>query len=480
MIQSLQETLGGKSKTFSIDKVKELHLNLMESSDALYFLEKVRGLSKETAQRFMLGYDKERHAISIPYFKRDEVVAIKYRYISPEDEKKRYHSERGSQSWVFNEEGIDKSRTNGVILITEGEFDLMASWQAGIRNVIAVGGKDASGVWIELLDKIPKIFIAYDNDEPGKAASLKFAERLGTDKCFEVSLPDDIKDLNDFFHQKTKDDFNALVKDAKPYYKYEFKGMSDVINGLRFKQDEVIELSKVPGVKFEKDWLVMVSGVSNVGKTSVVLNFADELTKKNIPTLILPFERGISSVGERFLQVMFDKTKDDFVRMNDQEWTQVISECSERPVFFSLPKKGDITETIVKSKRLFDTRVVIIDHMDYLIRNVVGNREAEISNTLQALKRVAEENKILMIIVSHTRKVQSHGALVQREPTMEDLKGSSSLFQDPECVIMLTKPEEGQIKVNVVKNKGEMKYGVYECNFSTGKLLKQLDETDFK
>lgn len=479
MIQSLQETLGGKPKVFSIDRVKELHIALMESDDGLYYLEKIRGLSKETIQKFLLGYNKELHAISIPYFKRGEVVAIKYRFINPENER-RYHSERGSQPWVFYEEGIDASRSKGAVLITEGEFDLMACWQAGIRNVIGCGGKDAYGVWIELLDKIPKVYIAYDNDEAGKTTSLKFAERLGTDKCMEVTLPTDTKDLNDFFHKNTKEEFSTLIKEAKPYYKYEFKGIGDVINNLRFKQEETIELSKVPGVKFEKDWLVMVSGVSNVGKTSVVLNFADELTKKNIPTLILPFERGVSAVGERFLQVMFNKTKEDFGYMNDSEWTQVITECGERPVYFALPKKNDIVDTIIKSKRLFDTRVVIIDHMDYLVRNVAGNREAEISNTLQALKRVAEENKILMMIVSHTRKVQTSGSLVQREPTMEDLKGSSSLFQDPECVIMLTKPEEGQIKVNVVKNKGEMKHGLYEINVSTGRMLKDLNETAFK
>ncbi len=449
----------------------------MENDDGLYYLEKVRGLSKETIQKFMLGYDKDKHAISIPYFKRGEVVAIKYRFITPENDK-RYHSERGSQPWVFNEEGIDASRSKGAILITEGEFDLMACWQAGIKNVIGCGGKDAYGVWIELLDKIPKIYIAYDNDESGKSASLKFAERLGTDKCFEVIVP--TKDLNDFFHKNTKEDFANLVREAKPYYKYEFTGIGDVINNLRFKQEETIELNKAPGVKFEKDWLVMISGTSNIGKTSYVLNLADELTKRNIPTLILPFERGVSSVGERFLQVMFNKTKDDFSYMNDDEWGKVISQCIEQPVYFALPKKAEITDTIIKSKRLFDTRVVIIDHMDYLIRNVSGNREAEISNTLQALKRVAEENKILMLIVSHTRKIQNGASMVPREPTMEDLKGSSSLFQDPECVIMLTKPEEGQIKVNILKNKGEMRYGLYEINVSTGKILKDINETDFR
>ena len=55
----------------------------------------------------------------------------------------------------------------------------------------------------------------------------------------------------------------------------------------------------------------VMSGVSNIGKTSVAMNIADELVKKGIPCLVLPIERGIRTVGKRFLQVHCDKTKEE-------------------------------------------------------------------------------------------------------------------------------------------------------------------------
>jgi twinkle protein len=384
---------------------------------------------------------------------------------------KRYDYEKGGQNWIYNEEGIDYARKSGGVVIVEGEFDCMSVWQSGIKNVVSpASGKDSYGVWIEQLDTIPKVLIAYDNDEAGKDTAIKMAERLGTAKCFEITYPENVGDANDYFKKYNIENFRELAKKASPFYKYEFKGIADIIDSLRKKQDETIILNCVPSVKFEKDCLAVVSGVTNVGKSSYVMNMADELTRKGIPTLFLPFERGIEALGKRFLQVKFNKTMEEFAHIETKEWDDIVKECIETPIYFAMPKRGDIIPTIIKSKRLFDTRVVIVDHLDYMIRNVSGNKEAEIANTLQALKRVAEENKIIMIIVTHIRKVDSGRGMLKRDPTMEDLKGSSSLSQDPEVVIMLTKPDEGIMRVAVLKNKGEMETKDYLFNFRSGKL----------
>ena len=113
--------------------------------------------------------------------------------------------------------------------------------------------------------------------------------------------------------------------------------------------------------------------------------------------------------------------------------------------------------------------------MDYIVRNVSGNKEAEIGQTLQTLKRVAEEHGIVMLIVTHIRKIDSAGAQTQRKPNVEDLKGSSSLYQDPECVVLLDGDTQ-QIHVNVVKNKGEMKSKTFSFNAMTGKLTDNIDD----
>ena len=467
-IQSLEDTLNVKKKGIDETLAQKYIEDLSEK--ALSYLQNERGLSLDTIKHFNLGYDKVRDAISIPLYKRGILQAIKYRFI--EDSEKRYDYEKGGQNWIYNEEGIDYARKSGGVVIVEGEFDCMSVWQSGIKNVVSpASGKDSYGVWIEQLDTIPKILIAYDNDTAGKSTAIKMSERLGTAKCYEVVYPDNVVDANDYFKKYNIDNFKELAKKATPFYKYEFKGIGDIIDSLRREQEEKIILSCIPNVKFEKDCLAVISGSTNVGKTSYILNIADELTRKGIPTLVLPFERGIESVGKRFLQVKFNKTMDEFAHLETKEWEDIIKDCIETPVYFALPKRGELIPTVVKSKRLFDTRVVIVDHLDYIIRNVAGNKEAEIANTLQALKRVAEENKIIMMIVTHIRKVENGRGMLKRDPTMEDLKGSSSLSQDPEVVLMLTRPEEGTMRVAVLKNKGEMETKDYGFNFRSGKLL---------
>ena len=477
-ITSLREQMGVEYVRPPKEKLDKLQAELKLNEVAMNYLTKERGLIEDTIEHFRLGYDETRNAISIPIFKRGELVNIKYRFLEPKQIK--YSSERNAESWIFNEDGINEGIKKEAVLIVEGEFDLMSIYQSGIRNVISSSsGKDGYAPWIELLDLVKKVYIALDNDTPGRETSLKMSGRIGVEKSLEVRYPEGIKDANEFFKTHTKEEFKDLIRNAVPFYRYQFKGMGDIINSIRTKKDGVVKTEFLPKVEMEKDWLVMLSGKTNSGKTSYILNIAEDLTNKKLPVLVFPFERGIETVGKRFLQVKLNKTMVDIGYMNDEEWDKTIEECIDLPIYFAMPKKDDIINTIVKAKRIFDIKVVIVDHLDYIIRHTNGNKENEISNTLQELKRVAEEHGIIMMVVTHVRKVEAPGSMLKKKATMEDLKGSSSLYQDPEVVAMLDGDESGKLEVTIVKNKGEMKSRVFDFNVGTGKIfINLMDDFD--
>lgn len=479
-IKSLRETMGVEYKRPDNSKMETMADCLFGCSKALDYLYLDRGLTDDTIKHFNLGYDYDKNAIAIPIYKKMEgkevLINIKYRFLEPD--KMKYTSERGAETWIYNEEGIQRGVEKKSILIVEGEFDLMSAWQSGVKSIVSpASGKDSYGVWVEMLDNIPEVYIAYDNDKAGQSTSIKLAERLGTEKCYEIKYPDGIKDANEFFKKNGREEFKSLIKTAKPFYTYQYKGLGEIINSLRFNTVDTIKTKFIPNVDIEKDWLIVISGRTNAGKTSYTMNMANEFSEQNIPTLIFPFERGIDSVGKRFLQVKFDKTTAEFITLKEDEWKPIIEQSLEVPIYFATPKKEDIVETIIKAKRLFNTKVVIIDHLDYIVRHVQGNREAEISNTLQDLKRVAEEQGIIMIIVSHIRKIDQAGSELQRKAGIEDLKGSASLYQDPECVVLLDGDGETEMEVRVVKNKGAMGNKLFKFKPSTGRLT---DNHDFE
>lgn len=477
IIKSLRQNLNVNYIKPDPKKVETFIEELNNTQVALDYLKKDRGFNDETIKYFKLGYCKEKEAIAIPIFKNNECVNIKYRFLNPK--KMKYTQETGAEVWLFHEDGLDNAKKKGAVMITEGEFDCMSVWQSGIKSVVSpASGKDSYGIWIELLDIIPKIYICYDNDKPGKKSAREMADRLGVDKCFEVQYPDEIKDANDYFKEYTSEEFRELVKVARPFYKYEFKGLADIIEGLQERTLKFTESKFFPEVKMRKDWMVIVSGRTNCGKTSLVLNVANEFVNRGDPVLVMPFERGNEEVGHRMMNVMFNKSTDDFLKLEKSDWDDIISKCIDKPLYFSVPNKDKVEETIRKAKRFFNVKIVIIDHLDYIVRNVAGNREAEIANTLQSYKAVAQELGIILIIVTHMKKAENSGASVERKPNLDDLKGSSSLQQDPECVILLSETDDG-ILVDVAKNKGKKVQRTFDFVPETGIFSLQGEITKY-
>lgn len=456
------------------DKYRE---SLATSNFALDYLHITRGLTAETVSNFNLGYDLERNAITIPIYKRGELINIRYRHLD-ENAKAKYTQEKGCEVWLFNEDGITRGQTKGGLLIVEGEFDCMSAWQAGFKNVISpASGKDSYGVWIELLDSIPKIYVCYDNDKPGKSAAIGLAERVGTDKSFEVIYPLGIKDANDYFKIHTAEEYKELIRSARPFYKYQYSGVKDVIDAIREKRDEFITLDCLPRImEFEEGWTVVMSGMSGIGKTSVAMNIANELGGRDIPCLIFPIERGIKAVGKRLLQVRYNKTKEELRNTYDSEWEKIIPDVLDLPIYFSMPNGDSLKETVIKAKRLFNTKFVIIDHLSLFVRNQDPKSiNAETTRTIQEFVRIGQETGCIMIVIHHIKKDETVGT-VKKKPRMQDLKGSSELYQDPEAVIMLSEPSSGQIEIDIVKNKGDHGSRIYEFNTATGKIGKDISE----
>jgi len=126
--------------------------------------------------------------------------------------------------------GISKAKNYVVekdeVLIVEGYTDVMALYQAGIRNVVASLGTALTSDQIKLLGRFTKnIVLIFDSDKAGMNASLKGIERLREynerlDLYYEnnlnirVAVLEEGYDPADFILKKGRDAFIKKVEDS--------------------------------------------------------------------------------------------------------------------------------------------------------------------------------------------------------------------------------------------------------------------------
>jgi 5S rRNA maturation endonuclease (ribonuclease M5) len=477
-IASLGEGMQSTYNRPNPERLKNYQQMLLGNATAMDYLRITRNLTLETINYFGLGYDSEKRAIAIPVYKDGVLINIKYRFIDA-DHSPKYINEKNAEVWMFHDVGITEAQKKGGVLITEGEFDCMSVWQAGIKNVVSVGsGKDSYGRWLTQLDNVPKVYLAYDNDKPGREASAEFAQRIGIEKTFDVRLPEDIKDANEYFKKHNSSDFRELVKQATPFTSQSYKSILDIASNLWSAKLDKIKMKYLPDVQADKDWVIVLSGKSNVGKTSYALNLIQDLLEQDIPCLVLPFERGMDVVGGRYLQVKLNFTEGEIVTMSPEDQQRTKDDLINTQLYFSMPSPNEAMETIKQARRIFGCKVVLIDHLDLMVRQQSKDGyERNLAATIQEIKKTCQEAGVLALVVHHIRKIDSPGAMRAKTPRMEDLKGSAALYQDQECVVMLTSEAEDTIKVDVVKNKGKMASKTYPFNRETGTITQtEADE----
>jgi DNA primase len=130
----------------------------------------------------------------------------KFNYTSIGDTSKKHH--------LYN---LNKAKKHIVekkfVVITEGYFDVFASWQAGIKNVVATCGTNFSYTHLCLLLRYCDLFIfAFDADSAGEQAknnAISMAE--GIVAYDFLSLPDGM-DIDDFIKKYGDESFLKMVK----------------------------------------------------------------------------------------------------------------------------------------------------------------------------------------------------------------------------------------------------------------------------
>lgn len=196
-----------------------------------------RGISKETLNKFMIftreefmpQTAKKESCICFPYFRDGVLVNIKFR-----DGRKNFKMVKDAELIFYNLNTIgDKKK----VIITEGEIDCMATYEAGFGRELAAdddgvlvdplseyaiisvpNGASKGSQKLEYLDNcsdwlfgVHEFIIATDNDEAGKMLKDELIRRLGVERCKLVTYPIEEAVPTDAGIKRRCKDFNEIL-----------------------------------------------------------------------------------------------------------------------------------------------------------------------------------------------------------------------------------------------------------------------------
>lgn len=260
--------------------------------DALNYLA-ARGITKETAKRFGIGYNKASKMLVIP----DDANAqsslnkgYSLRSISPDAFTQK---RREGTANPFNVAAIEEAfKTGQNLWVTEGAFDAMTVMLNSDRLAVALNSVDNVKIFTKIIataakkhkESKPKIYIMLDDDEAGRIGTSKLATQLLDIqyRTFFRVTPDyhGCKDINELYtsengHKLTSELLSARTKQPESplfsFIKYQqrmqdvkaistgFKALDDVLNG-GFRAG-----------------IIAVGAESSVGKTTLTLQIATNI-----------------------------------------------------------------------------------------------------------------------------------------------------------------------------------------------------------
>jgi len=419
--------------------------NYTELSDAMVKYCEIRKINQYTLKHFNVTEEKqyqpqlskEVNNIVFNYFESDTLVNKKYR-----SGNKKFTQSKNGKPILYN---INSIIGEDEAYIVEGEFDVMALYEIGIKNVVSLpsGANDNDNYWInseKYLTDIKKFFIATDNDTSGNIVAEKIAQRLGRYRCERIVF--DGKDANNDLID------GVLEKTIYNRKKYPVSGsfttedlldkMMDLYNSglpncIELKNKSFGKLNDVFKLMFGH--LVIGTGIPSHGKSNytewLVLNY---LLENDIKASFFspehqPMELHMSTFVQKVIGKNYFFDIDGTPRCTKLEVMQ-FHEWANQKLYLTSPENGEfanwdwIFEKFKEQIFSFGINIFVVDAWNKV--EFSGNRteRENITRTLSRLTQFAQQNNVLIIVIAHPTKMKKENGVYEK-PSLYDVSGSA-------------------------------------------------------
>lgn len=425
------------------------------SAKSLDFFENKRKISNNTLLRFKISecrewmpqYNREVGCICFNYFRRDQLVNIKFR--GPD---KAFKMVSNAELIFYNLDAIKDEKS---CIIVEGEIDCLTLHECGIYNSVSVpNGASKGSAKLEYLDNcyeyfegMEKIIIATDGDEAGMSLRDELARRLGKERCYLVAYPDGLKDTNDILMAQGKDAVIKLINEAFQWPVEGIKRASDMFqvtnewyqSGYPKGAD-----SHIPGFKdlltFAPGQLTTVTGIPGHGKDEF-LNWV--MTSLSVSEQwswgICGFEESpeetVTKLVEKFKGKAFGVRRNPNHRITQDEFESGMDLVQQYFYFINLDEiDTDIDTLLAKGEELVRRHGIkgyYLNPWNWIEHNRPSfmSETEYVSLALSKIIRFAKRFKVHVFLLAHTTKMQKDKTTGKYDvPTLYNISGSANFF----------------------------------------------------
>lgn len=236
-----------------------------------------------------IAESKDGQWIVIPYFEKGDLEAFHIKKLKLErtNGKKEMFASKGTKRSLYGKHMIDDNTSD--LIITEGEFDAL-SWHSVGYQAVSVPNGVSDMEWINIdwdwLNRFERVYVCFDMDDPGQAASQEVCKRLGLHRCYIVKTP--CKDTNECLQEGLgREELTKCLASAKQIELDEIKRPDDFAS-------EVVDLYETDFSKqgWDTPWypqlpwrvrrseFTVLSGFSGHGKTIALNQLMIHLVKQ--------------------------------------------------------------------------------------------------------------------------------------------------------------------------------------------------------
>jgi len=221
--------------------------------------------------------------------------------------------------------------------------------------------------------------------------------------------------------------------------------------------------------------MIIVSGPTGEGKTTLLMSMTASMAKRDVPSLWFTLE----------------VTPKSFIY-------KIKKACQDKLPLFYLPNRNAdnqlewLEQRIIEAKTKHDVKVVFIDHIHQIFslhRVRSGSVSLEIGDMVGKIKQIAIDHHLVIFLIAHTR---DNSIKPDAEPRKEEIRDSGLISRLADAIVLVwrirnednltTKNRPKSLsetdirsKVRVVKNRREGKLGTFLMEHNNG-ILVEIDE----